>query len=120
SRLLDLSNPSVEPTPNNSYLQVIGNNETWVSGVYESVGSFLISKRMKRDWLHTHYIYDFLLFVFGIPLAFWIVYRINQLFNPRIHNWPTALEVAFYIYIVFAALYLFCLFFNYNRWTFLL
>lgn len=66
---LEVSNPSSGPTQNNSYIEVIGNDSMWVSGVYEKVSSTLQQGRLRTGWIHTQYTYDVLLAVVGLPGA---------------------------------------------------
>lgn len=75
--IFDFSNPSHAPTPNQSFIQVSGNNDTWVNGVFQSIKTELEKKKTKRNWLHSQYIYDFCLWTLIVPISFWNIYRIE-------------------------------------------
>ncbi len=68
----DTYNPWDEPTPNTSELQVIGNDTTWVTGVYESTLAFFRRRRRKRGWLHTHHSFAALNWLVGFPAGLWM------------------------------------------------
>jgi hypothetical protein len=125
SILIDFNKPNLldpvlssQSTPNNGNIEVYGNNETWVDGVFNRISAFLKPKRKRRDWLHTNYIYDFLLFVLGLPLSFWAVYKINQKISSKIMVLPEALQITVYVFIVLVALRIFLFIFGYSRWLF--
>lgn len=65
-RVLDLSNPSGAPTPNNSAVLVSGSNTTWVSGVYDRILDALCPCRARIGWLHSSHVYDVLLVFIGL------------------------------------------------------
>jgi hypothetical protein len=73
-------------------------------------------RRTGFDWLHKPGIYDVLLLVVGLPLAF----AINYLMSPFITklNLSNILTSALYTYFFIAGLYVFRGLFTYSRWVF--
>jgi hypothetical protein len=45
--------PWSQPTPNASQIEVIGSDQTWVTGVYELIIGFFRERRRRRAWPHT-------------------------------------------------------------------
>jgi hypothetical protein len=114
--LIDLSNPSGAPTPNGSMLLVAGTNTTWVSGTYSKLEGILSRNRNNWGWLHGSHIYDFLLFIVGLPVALSA--------GSLVADWPLAmsmhstLRTALIVYSFFVALYGFRLAFSLTRWLY--
>ncbi len=117
-KILDFSNPSLEPNPNKSHIQVMGNNDTWVNGVYHSLISFFKSKISKRSWVHSRYVYELILWCFIFPSIFWTIFRIDTHIRPALGNISTILLIALYFYFFFTILFIYRLFFNYVHWIF--
>jgi hypothetical protein len=117
TNILDFSNLSKE-TPNLSEIKVTGNNETWVTGVYQTVLDFLKEKKRKRNWLHTKFIYNFVLFLIILPATFWTIFRIDRFIRQLFNELPNVLTTAIYVYIFFLILFIFGILFNYLRWVF--
>jgi len=115
--LLDLTSPSGEPSKNASRATVAGANATWVNGVYQEISTFFESRRTKRDWLHSSWVYDFLVIIVGFPISFEIVYLLNSRLKAAQLSWPEALFIAVYVYVVLVSLFVFRLVFNYARWV---
>src|SRR5260370_12370249 len=46
-------NPWSQPTPNASQIEVIGSDQTWVTGVYEGIIGFFRSLQRRPGWLPT-------------------------------------------------------------------
>lgn len=116
--LLDFSNPSGRLTTPISFYNIVGNNETWVNGVYESVKSFFKTKELKRNLIHGKYIYDLLLWLIVLPSIFWTLYRASNILQSHAIFIPTPLNVSLYVYFTFALLIIFRLLFNYLRWLY--
>ncbi len=112
-----LSSPSY-PTPNDSSIQVLGLNQTWVEGAYEKVMSSLKERKTSRQWLHQKNIYDLLVWFLFLPISFLNIYKIEKMFFTHISNLSTVFLVALYVYIFFTFLFIFRMFFNYSRWVF--
>lgn len=99
-------NPWDDPTPNTSQLEVIGNDATWVTGVYESTLAFLRKRKRRRAWLHTQESFNALNYLVGFPAAFWVVFRLDSLI-PRLATLHGALRGAIYVYVFLLALLVF-------------
>src|SRR5207248_10330496 len=70
-------NPWSQPTPNASQIEVIGSDQTWVTGVYELIIGFFRERRRRRGWFHTQRSFSAAHWLIGFPAALWIVYRLN-------------------------------------------
>ena len=70
-------NPWNTPTPNDSRVEVIGTDETWVSAVYDLVIRFFENRATARSWLHKTLTYNALTWLIAWPAALWIAYRID-------------------------------------------
>lgn len=113
--IFDFSYLPAQPDPNSSSIQVGGYNDTWVSGVYAEILSFLKDKKKKRNWLHKKRIYDFFLYLLFYPIMFWCIYRVSSLLQGKVN---TIFLIAVCFYIFFLLLLLLRIIFNYARWIF--
>lgn len=111
--LMDLKNPSGSPTPNESTIDVFGNDSIWVAGVYEKLTSTLAQGRVRSGWLHSAHVYDFLLFIIGMPAALTLAASTSSRFFPGI---SLPYVIASFIFVMFAALMAFRLGFSFVRW----
>ena len=117
----ELFNLSLSPsisTPNASHIFVTGLNSDWVSGVYRKVTDFIKEKRTRRRFFHRHSVYDLLLFLVGIPFAFWIVYKLSSLINSIFGGFSVFVQNGAYVCLFFLMLNLFKILFDYARWIF--
>ena len=117
-KLLDFSNLWSGVTEGMNYVQVEGNNDTWVNGVYQSIISFFEKRAKRRSWLHAKHTYDLLLWLAGLPALFWIVFRIDRGMSVAYHSVSSVLIVALYLYVFLGGLILIRLLYNYARWVF--
>ena len=115
--VLSTVNPS-QSTANNSRITVRGSDETWVSGVHSTISSFFEEKKTNRGWIHKRLIYDLFLYLFILPITFWIIYRVDSSLKLLNTNIPGALSIAIYVYIFVLVLTVFRILFNYFRWVF--
>lgn len=116
--LFNLSlSPSIS-TPNESYFLVTGLNSDWVSGVYRKVTDFIKEKKTRRRFFHRHSIYDLLLLLLGIPLAFWMAYKLSGLINSIFGGFSVFVQNGAYVCLFFLMLNLFKILFDYARWIF--
>lgn len=100
-------NPWSQPTPNDSHLEVIGPDSTWVTGVHEATLAFFSRRRKRRGWLHNPYTFNLLNYLVGFPSALWIIYRIDTQFSANVGSMHGALRGALYVYIFLLALMVF-------------
>ncbi len=99
-------NPWSQPTPNASQIEVIGSDQTWVTGVYELIISFFRARRRRRAWLHTQRSFNAAHWIIGFPAALWIVYRLSY-YAPALSRLHPALLGAIYAYVFLVSLLLF-------------
>ncbi len=116
--LFDLSNPSDEPTPNESLITVSGNDTTWATAVYADLQEFFGQRRLRRGWIHAKHSYDLLLMFLGLPLTFRMIYLVSAPYAASLARFDQTLRVAIYVYLFFLFLYLFRLGFAVVRWVF--
>ena len=117
----ELFNLSLSPsisTPNVSNILVTGLNSDWVSGVYRKVTDFIKEKRTRRGFFHRHSVYDLLLFLVGLPFAFWMAYKLSGVINNTFGGFSVFVQNGAYVCLFFLMLHLFRALFNYARWTF--
>ena len=117
----DIFNLSLSPsisTPNASNILVNGLNSDWVSGVYRKVTDFIKEKRTRRGFFHKHSVYDFLLFLVGLPFAFWMAYKLSGIINRTFGEFSIFVQNGVYVGLFFLMLNLFRVLFVYARWVF--
>jgi len=117
-RVFDFNLSPSEATPNKSFISVLGENETWVSGVYNKVIESLDGRSNKHGWLHVNNIYDLFLWFLIIPLSLRLLYNINQSLPPHFTEFSAFFKVACYIYFFMVMMIVFRIVFNYARWIF--
>ncbi|NQS88613.1 hypothetical protein HQ584_02325 [Patescibacteria group bacterium] len=114
-KVFDFSLMPSQFTPNNSTFRVQGYEATWANGVFHEITNFINEKKAILSLVHNHSIYDILVWILGLPLAFWACGKTSKLiesfsvFNVFIRN-------AIYVYIFFAMLLIFRILFHYLRW----
>lgn len=122
SLFLDFRRPAVldfrlmpsQETLNESNFCARGIDPTWVHGVFHEVESFIIEHNSSGAWLHRHTVYDVLVWLIGLPLAFWMTFRASPL---ALKVLPSEfLRAAFYVYVWFITLVAFRTMFHYARW----
>jgi hypothetical protein len=99
-------NPWSQPTPNVSQFEVIGSDETWVTGVYAWITDFFRNRRRRRAWLHTQRSFNVAHWVIGFPAALWVVYRLSY-YAPALTRLHPALLGAIYAYVFLFSLLIF-------------
>jgi hypothetical protein len=111
-------NPWDQPTPNNSRIEVIGPDQTWVTGVFESTTRFFQNRRRRRGWLHSATTFTLLQYAIGFPAALWIVYRLDSSGFRRLVEIHSAVKGAIYVYVFLMALLVFRVIIGGFRWLF--
>ncbi|MEB2346055.1 MAG: hypothetical protein OZ948_15105 [Deltaproteobacteria bacterium] len=116
--LIDLSNVSGTPPPNNSSYFVIGANSTWVSAVHEAILK-IISRRQSplRSMIYRRHAYDALLVVLGLPMSLWASARLGALFDSFAQH-AQPLPGLMRVYFFLLALLTFRLLFSVARWLY--
>lgn len=121
--LLDFSKPNIfdfsfmpnQSTPNDSILRVQGYDATWPNGVFHEIINFIKERTSPLSWIHKHSIYDILLCLLSIPLAFWACYKGATFFESL--NINIFLKNSIYVYTFFVSLWIFKILFHYLRWV---
>lgn len=117
----ELSNLSLSPsisTPNESYIFATGLNSDWVNGVFHKVTDFIEERKTRRRFLHWHSVYDLLLFLVGIPFAFWMAYKLSGIIDSVFGDFSVFVQNGAYVLLFFFMLHVFKLLFHYARWIF--
>ena len=105
-------------TPTNSSIDIIGENETWVSGTYRKVSNLLEDRRTKHGWLHKNNIWDLFLWIIIMPIIFRLLYLLQKNLPAFISTVSGVLKAAIYVYVFILLLNLFRIVFSYARWVF--
>lgn len=121
---LDFSKPAVfdfslmpsQGTPNGSNYEVQGYDATWVNGVFNEITNFIKRRGSKLSIVHSHSIYDILLWILGFPIAFRTCYLLSPYIEHIKANANAFLVNAIYLYCFFASLFVFRILFHYLRW----
>jgi hypothetical protein len=99
-------NPWDDPTPNASKIEVVGDDDTWVTGVYQSILGFFALRKKNRGWLHSSEAFNLLNYVLGFPAALWVVFRLDSTAS-SLTGVHTALKGAVYVYVFLMVLLIF-------------
>ena len=121
--LLDFSKPAIydasllpqQGTPNRSNYTVQGFDATWVNGLFGEIRKFVEKRSSKWSLVHSHSVYDFLIWILGLPFAFWLCFKFSDYIDQS--NLSTFVKNAIYVYVFLAALFLFRVLFHYLRWV---
>lgn len=114
--LIDFINHSALPTPNNSYIEIFGESENWVSGVFDTVQGKVQAKSNQRGFLHRPLVYDVLLWFLGLPISLYILSRLETIIAAYVHG--SFVRIALMVYCVVFTLLMFRLLFSYTKWAF--
>jgi hypothetical protein len=115
--LFNLSLMPSQETPNASNIIVHGLDATWVHGLFNEFCNFIKEHPGKLKCLHKHSIYDLLVWGFGLPLSFWVSYKLSNIINAIFGKFSIFVQNAAYVYVFFVSLTLFRLLFHYARWV---
>jgi len=115
--LFNLSFLPSQATPNASNIVVQGYDATWTHGVFDEFNSFIKNHPSKFTWLHRHSVYDFLVWIAGLPFGFWVSYKFSGNLNKIFGNVSPFVLNASYVYVFLASMVLFRLLFHYARWV---
>jgi hypothetical protein len=123
--LLDFSKPELfnmsflpsQETPNASNITVQGYDATWVHGLYHEISGFIEKQPSRFKWIHKHSIYDFLVWVIGLPIGFWATYKLSNIIDAIFGTYSGFVQNASYVYVFLVTLTIFRLLFHYARWV---
>jgi hypothetical protein len=116
-KVLDFSFQPSQATPNESEFQVQGSDSTWVNGVFHEIDAYINNRPAKFSKAHRGSIYDFLVWLFGIPLGFYVCYKVIQLNIPFLND-HSFFESILLTYCFFLSLFFLRILFHYFRWVF--
>lgn len=116
--LIDNNNPVSNPTPNYSNFTVEGTREAWIALIHQAVMEILAKKLNKRKFMHAAFVYDMGLFLFGLPSALYVCWRISEFVEINVGAISPFISAATYIYIVFLVLIFYRALFGYTKWAF--
>jgi len=114
-KLFDFKIMPSESTPNGSNIEVNGYDPTWVNGVFSEIKNFVDSRSSTLSRVHSHSIYDILLWVLGLPASFWICNKFSTQIE-AVFSANTFATSALYLYAFLVTLFIFRVLFHYLRW----
>ncbi|MFZ1962982.1 MAG: hypothetical protein WAU78_05860 [Roseiarcus sp.] len=115
--LFNLSRLPSQPTANESNFEVASDSESLFAASRARLVDFFNERKARVNWLHGGAVYDFSVFVAGIPIGILAVYCASEVVN-RFTSLSNIVAAAIYIYVFFLALNVFRILFMYSRWVF--
>ena len=116
--LLDGDNPVSSPTTNHSNLSIEGDHDAWVASISHVVLSVLERKSNSRNMIHAPFAYDIGLFLVGLPMSFYLCWRLSNVIEMHLGAINAVLSGAAYIYVVLVTLFGYRILFGYTKWAF--
>lgn len=116
-KIFDLSLLPSHSTPNESNIEVQGYDATWVNGVFSELKKFIDNRSSTLSIVHSHSVYDILLWLLGFPLSFWVCSRLSNHIEAVFGNTNAFATSALYLYAFVATLFIFRVLFHYLRWV---
>ncbi len=116
-KVFDFSLLPSQGTPNESNVEVKGHDATWVNGVFSEIKKIIEKRSSSLSIVHSHSIYDILLWILGFPFAFWICNKFSGSIESVFGNVSSFATNALYLYVFIATLFLFRVLFHYLRWV---
>jgi len=117
TRILDLTNLSMVPDPNNSSVRISGVNDAWVKATHDDLLLFFRERKTPRGWLYFQFTYDLLVLFVGLPAALAAVYRIGRWTKPKF-DLPLSVAAPLYVMLFLQCMLVFRVVFNYAKWAF--
>lgn len=116
--LLDANSFVSSPTANHSNLQIDGDNDAWVSAIFDAVDGILRNRHTGRTLIHKGFAYDVGMFVIALPMAFWLCSRMSALINGWFGGVHDIVSGSIYVYLFFFVLFVYRILFGYTKWAF--
>jgi hypothetical protein len=116
--LLDAQNFVSSPTPNQSQLHIEGDNDAWVSTIFDAVDGIVKNRHTGRKLIHRGFSYDIGMFIFALPLSFWVCFRASSYINSLFGGIHDIVSGSAYVYLFFVALFFYRILFGYTKWAF--
>jgi hypothetical protein len=99
--------PTTQPTPNASSLEVYGPDETWISGVHDLVLQFFKSRATTRRLVHSGDVFFLVQWLVVFPASIWGSYRLVGFLPADLTGEHPVLTTGLYFYSFFSAFILF-------------
>jgi len=116
-KVLDFSFLPSQGTPNESNFEVQGYDATWANGVFNEITNYFKQRSTSLSIVHSHSVYDVLLWLSGVPFAFWVSFKASVSIETLFLNFNSFVKNAVYLYIFIATLFCFRILFHYLRWV---
>jgi hypothetical protein len=116
--LLDANNPVSAPTPNFSSLTVQGDRESWIASVCDAVLGVTQARKTKRTWMHQGFVYDAGLFMFALPFALYVCWKVSPFVSAQLAPAHSFLAAVAYVYVTLTTLFAYRILFGYTKWAF--
>ena len=111
------SNASNE-TFNNSRINVVGFNGSWVEGACRRIEEFILLRKNNRGWIHRRDIFAFIMWLIVLPITFWNLGKIDKLITAKLLSFSGIYITFFYIYVIVIIIFISSLIFRYARWLY--
>ncbi len=105
-----------DATLNNSEFVVTGVDATWCNGLFHEVSQFFETKMNYLPVIHKGDFWNFLFWLFGIPLCFWVTFRASPTVSTVFNAVSEFVVAAVYLYIFLLFAHLLRALFWYARW----
>jgi len=105
-------------TKNNSYIDILGENDSWVISTHTKTKELIDNYTNKHSWLHKNSIYDAFLYFAILPLVFRVLFIAQTHLPPQIKHGSVFLKIPLFIYFFILLTNIFRTVFNYVRWAY--
>jgi len=116
-RIFDFSIIPSHATPNESNLKVRGRDTSWVNGILMESRSFFSSRSSLLSFVHGQIIYDLLLWLIAMPMAFRVCFKATPTIIGHAPGHSQFIASALYVYIFIIICLAFRFIFHYIRWV---
>lgn len=112
----DFNTSPGEETANASEFVITGVDATWCNGLFHELEKYFDTRTNYLPFIHKGDFWNFLFWVFGIPLCFWVVYRLSPFVSAIFKNVSEFVLAAVYLYVFLLFAHLLRALFWYARW----
>jgi hypothetical protein len=98
-----------------SNFRVIGNNKTWVDGVFKYLDDYFNKKAASRNIFYKKFTYDFILYFLQLPVIFWLIYKLDKYILSKQFIASKVFLIFLYIFVILMILYTNRIIFNYLK-----
>ena len=103
-------------TKNDSRFVVTGIDATWCNGLFHELERYFESRSNYLPWIHKGDFWNLLFWLIGIPICFWITYRISPFVSAAFGGISQFVLAAAYLYLFLMAAHFLRAIFWYARW----